>query len=145
MTKRELIEEVVHVRSALPRREVEALVNGIFDTLAEALARGERIEIRGFGSFIVKRRNAREGLNPKTGQAVSVEAKRVAFFKAGKELKLRVDSGSTAAGAPEPVVAVAPPLRSQPPARKPASATVATGSAIDGHASYGIAAAGGEE
>ena len=76
---------------------------------------------------------------------MSVEAKRVAFFKAGKELKLRVDSGSTAAGAPEPVVAVAPPLRSQPPARKPASATVATGSAIDGHASYGIAAAGGEE
>ena len=92
MTKRELIEEVVNSRSHLPRREVEALVNGVFGSLTEALARGERIEIRGFGSFIVKRRNAREGLNPKTGAVVSVHAKRVAFFKAGKELKQRVDA-----------------------------------------------------
>ncbi|HZR83106.1 MAG TPA: integration host factor subunit beta [Candidatus Binatia bacterium] len=91
MTKRELIEEVVNTRSHLPRREVEALVNGVFGSLTDALARGERIEIRGFGSFIVKRRNAREGLNPKTGEVVSVNAKRVAFFKAGKELKQRVD------------------------------------------------------
>lgn len=92
MTKRELIEEVVSARSDLPRREVEALVNGVFGSLADALARGERIEIRGFGSFIVKRRNAREGLNPKTGEVVTVHAKRVAFFKAGKELKQRVDA-----------------------------------------------------
>ena len=92
MTKRELIEEVVHARTDLPRREVEALVNGVFETLSDALARGERIEIRGFGSFIVKRRDAREGLNPKTGAVVAVHAKRVAFFKAGKELKQRVDS-----------------------------------------------------
>jgi len=91
MTKRELIEEVVNARSHMPRREVEALVNGVFGSLADALARGERIEIRGFGSFIVKRRNAREGLNPKTGEVVTVNAKRVAFFKAGKELKQRVD------------------------------------------------------
>jgi integration host factor subunit beta len=91
MTKRELIEEVVNARSHLPRREVEALVNGVFGSLTDALARGERIEIRGFGSFIVKRRNAREGLNPKTGEVVNVTAKRVAFFKAGKELKQRVD------------------------------------------------------
>jgi len=91
MTKRELIEEVVNARSHLPRREVEALVNGVFGSLADALARGERIEIRGFGSFIVKRRNGREGLNPKTGEVVTVSAKRVAFFKAGKELKQRVD------------------------------------------------------
>ena len=91
MTKRELIETVANARQHLPRRDVETLVNSVFKTLAEALTRGERIEIRGFGSFIVKRRNAREGLNPKTGEAVSVAAKRVPFFKAGKELKLRVD------------------------------------------------------
>lgn len=91
MTKRELIEAVINERSSIPRREAEALVNSVFASLAEALARGERIEIRGFGSFIVKRRNAREGLNPKTGEVVSVMAKRVPFFKAGKELKQRVD------------------------------------------------------
>ena len=91
MTKRDLIEKVASSRPDLPRRDVETLVNAVFQTLSQALSRGERIEIRGFGSFIVKRRNAREGLNPKTGEAVRVEAKRVPFFKAGKELKERVD------------------------------------------------------
>ncbi|MEW6271227.1 MAG: integration host factor subunit beta [Thermodesulfobacteriota bacterium] len=100
MTKRELIEAVIGARSHIPRREVEALVNSVFASLAEALARGERIEIRGFGSFIVKRRNAREGLNPKTGEVVSVMAKRVPFFKAGKELKLRVDGKGSEFGEP---------------------------------------------
>ena len=75
-------------------------MNSVFASLAEALARGERIEIRGFGSFIVKRRNAREGLNPKTGEVVSVMAKRVPFFKAGKELKQRVDRQPTEFPAP---------------------------------------------
>ena len=136
MTKRELIEEVVHARTDLPRREVEALVNGVFETLSDALARGERIEIRGFSSFIVKRRDAREGLNPKTGEVVAVHAKRVAFFKAGKELKQRVDSRPLEAAA-----AIAPePARLRTPSRKPASATP------DGaRASFGMMAAGGEE
>lgn len=102
MTKRELIETVANARPHLPRRDVETLVNSVFKTLAEALTRGERIEIRGFGSFIVKRRNAREGLNPKTGEAVSVAAKRVPFFKAGKELKLRVDRKPGPAGGSTP-------------------------------------------
>ncbi len=100
MTKRELIETVANARPLLPRRDVETLVNAVFKTLSEALTRGERIEIRGFGSFIVKRRNAREGLNPKTGEAVSVAAKRVPFFKAGKELKLRVDKRPGDDGSP---------------------------------------------
>lgn len=106
MTKRELIEAVANARPHLARRDLETLVNAVFKTLTDALTRGERIEIRGFGSFIVKRRNAREGLNPKTGEAVSVAAKRVPFFKAGKELKMRVDhqtadsrAEATAAGA----------------------------------------------
>ena len=93
MTKRELIEGIIDSREALPRREVESLVNAVFDTLAEALVRGERIEIRGFGSFVVKQRDGRMGLNPKTGESVHVPPKRVPFFKAGKELRERVDEG----------------------------------------------------
>ncbi len=107
MTKRELIEAVINERSSIPRREAEALVNSVFASLAEALARGERIEIRGFGSFIVKRRNAREGLNPKTGEVVSVMAKRVPFFKAGKELKQRVDHPTSDFDAPAQASAAA--------------------------------------
>jgi integration host factor subunit beta len=99
MTKRELIEAVANARPHLSRRDVETLVNAVFRSLSDALIRGERIEIRGFGSFIVKRRNAREGLNPKTGASVSVAAKRVPFFKAGKELKLRVDHKADSAAA----------------------------------------------
>lgn len=127
MTKRELIEAVANARPHLPRRDVETLVNAVFKTLSEALTRGERIEIRGFGSFIVKRRNAREGLNPKTGEAVSVAAKRVPFFKAGKELKLRVDrkpgDGGTPGSTPTPPVTggavhedPAPPMGAAPAA-----------------------------
>jgi len=94
MTKRELIEQVILAKAELPRSEVEGLVNAVFDTLAGSMVRGERIEIRGFGSFIVKNRDARTGLNPKTGATVEVPAKRVPFFKAGKELRERVDAKS---------------------------------------------------
>ena len=65
--------------------------NTVFSSLVDALRRNDRIEIRGFGSFVVKQRRARDGRNPKTGSTVSVAAKRVPFFKVGKELKLRVD------------------------------------------------------
>jgi integration host factor subunit beta len=67
------------------------IVNGVFDSMTQALVRGARIEIRGFGSFVVKHRRARDGRNPRTGTIVSVGAKRVPFFKVGKELRLRVD------------------------------------------------------
>lgn len=123
MTKRELIEAVINERSSIPRREAEALVNSVFASLAEALARGERIEIRGFGSFIVKRRNAREGLNPKTGEVVSVMAKRVPFFKAGKELKQRVDRPSSEFEAPAPTTAAT--AASAAAAASPAQASAA--------------------
>ena len=72
MTKRELIEQVISAKAELPRSEVEGLVNAVFDALAGSMVRGERIEIRGFGSFIVKDRDARTGLNPKTGATVEV-------------------------------------------------------------------------
>ena len=68
------------------------MVNTIFDSMVEALKRGDRIEIRGFGSFQVKLREAREGRNPKTGAPVHISAKRTPFFKVGKELKEMVDS-----------------------------------------------------
>ena len=90
MTKSDLIEHLCQVEK-LPKGRAELLVNTIFDCLEQSLRRGERIEIRGFGSFVVKHRQAREGRNPKTGALVSVHAKRVPFFKVGKELRLRVD------------------------------------------------------
>lgn len=91
MTKRDLIEEVAKAFPQLARRDAEVVVNAVFDTMTGALVRGDRIEIRGFGSFVVKQRQAREGRNPKTGAVVPVDAKRVPFFKVGKELRLRVD------------------------------------------------------
>lgn len=91
MTKRDLIEEVARLYPRYSRRDAEVIVNSVFKSMADALCGGERIEIRGFGSFIVKRRDGREGRNPKTGQIVAVPPKRVPFFKVGKELRLRVD------------------------------------------------------
>jgi integration host factor subunit beta len=92
MTKRDLIDEIVRLYPAYSRRDAEVIVNAVFDSMTEALCAGERIEIRGFGSFVVKDRRAREGRNPKTGEIVAVAAKKVPFFKVGKELKQRVDS-----------------------------------------------------
>lgn len=91
MTKRELIDEVMKLYTRFSRRDAEVMVNAVFERMTEALSRDERIEIRGFGSFVVKHRQAREGRNPKSGELVSVAAKRLPFFKVGKELKLRVD------------------------------------------------------
>jgi integration host factor subunit beta len=98
MTKRELIEELLTRRQNFSHREAETVVNAIFDAMAGVLERGERIEIRGFGSFAVKNRRARQGRNPKTGAVVAVEAKRIPFFRAGKELRIEVN-GATAQGA----------------------------------------------
>ncbi len=97
MTKRDLIEEVAQHYPRFSRRDAEVMVNAVFDSMTEALAKSERIEIRGFGSFIVKHRPAREGRNPRTGAVVAVAAKRVPLFKVGKELRLRVDGQSTEA------------------------------------------------
>ncbi len=91
VTKRDLIEEVAQHYPRFSRRDAEVMVNTVFDSMTEALTRTERIEIRGFGSFIVKQRPAREGRNPRTGEVVDVAAKKVPLFKVGKELRLRVD------------------------------------------------------
>ncbi len=91
MTKSGLIEEVARLTPHISKKDTEVVVNTIFDSMIEALKSGERIEIRGFGSFQVKVREAREGRNPKTGQPVHISAKRTPFFKVGKELKEMVD------------------------------------------------------
>lgn len=93
MTKSELIEEVARLAPDISKRDVEIIVNTIFDTMTESLSRKERIEIRGFGSFIAKERRAREGRNPRTGEKVFVPRKWVPFFTVGKELRERVNDG----------------------------------------------------
>jgi integration host factor subunit beta len=90
MTKSDLIERLCQDQK-LPKGKAELLVNSIFDCLEQALRRGERIEIRGFGSFEIRRYKAYQGRNPKTGVPVSVQEKRLPFFKVGKELKERVN------------------------------------------------------
>ena len=91
MTKSGLIEAVAEKTPHISKKDTEIVVNTIFDSMSQVLKKGERIEIRGFGSFQVKVREAREGRNPKTGEAVQISAKRTPFFKVGKELKEMVD------------------------------------------------------
>jgi integration host factor subunit beta len=91
MTKSELIAELTAANPHLLGHDVELIVATIFDEITVALARGARVELRGFGAFTVKRREARVGRNPRTGAAVEVEQKGVPFFRAGKELRERVN------------------------------------------------------
>jgi len=90
MTKAELIEEVARAAS-LTKRECELIVDTVFDNVTQALCRGDKVELRGFGSFRIRQRNPRKGRNPRTGDPVSVPEKRVPFFKVGKRLRERVD------------------------------------------------------
>lgn len=92
MTKSELIEAVAD-KLKLPKGKAELIVNIIFDSMEDSLQRGERIEIRGFGSFEVRHYKAYAGRNPRSGEKVEVRPKRLPFFKVGKELKERVDNG----------------------------------------------------
>ena len=91
MTKTQLIQAIT-AREKLSAVEVETVVNTILDTISGALASGGRVELRGFGSFGIKDRRARQGRNPKTGEPVQVPEKRAVFFKAGKEMRERVDN-----------------------------------------------------
>jgi len=100
MTKSELIQELAAANPHLMSRDVELIVSTIFDEITAALARGTRVELRGFGAFTVKKRDARTGRNPRTGEAVPVNEKVVPFFKAGKELRERVDHGNKPNRAP---------------------------------------------
>jgi integration host factor subunit beta len=91
MTKSELILRLAERNPHLYQRDVERIVATVFDEITAALQRGDRVELRGFGAFSIKARDARVGRNPRTGDAVSVEQKRVPFFKTGKQLRDRLN------------------------------------------------------
>jgi integration host factor subunit beta len=94
MTKSELIQHLAERNPHLYQRDVERIVSTIFDEITAALARGDRVELRGFGAFSVKRREARQGRNPRTGDSVNVGEKHIPFFKTGKQLRERLNEGA---------------------------------------------------
>lgn len=100
MTKSELILRIGELNPHLYHRDVERIVTAIFEEITNALARSDRVELRGFGAFSVKERDARKGRNPRTGETVAVDEKVVPFFKTGKELRDRLNSRTDAAPKP---------------------------------------------
>ena len=109
MTKADLVEEVAKV-TELTRKDSEVIVDTLFESVIKALRVGDKLEVRGFGSFRVRQRNARVGRNPKTGEKVEVPAKRVPYFKPSKELKDLINGdGSAAAAASAPADGTASP------------------------------------
>ncbi len=91
MIKSGLVQTLAQHNMHLYHRDVERIINTILEEIIEALANGDRVELRGFGAFSVKQRDARTGRNPRTGETVAVTAKRVPFFKTGKELRERLN------------------------------------------------------
>ncbi len=91
MTKRDLVDKLTLKAGSFSREDLSTIVETVFGSMAESLAREEKIEIRRFGSFKVKQREGRKGRNPRSGEAIYIEPKKVPFFKASKELKERVD------------------------------------------------------
>ncbi len=91
MTKSELIETVASSVNNFSRKDVEVIIDTLFESMSESLSRGEKVEIRGFGSFKIKQRDGRQGRNPKSGENIYIEPKKVPFFKAGKEIKERIN------------------------------------------------------
>ena len=91
MTKSVLIEKIAEKVEGLSKKQVEVIVETVFESVKEALAKGGKVEIRGFGNFRLRNRNARKARNPKTGESVSVPPKKVPFFKVGKELREMVN------------------------------------------------------
>ncbi|MHA6325550.1 integration host factor subunit beta [Roseivivax sp. CAU 1753] len=91
MIRSELIQKIADDNPHLYQRDVERIVNTVFDEITGAMAQGDRVELRGFGAFSVKKRDARTGRNPRTGEAVEVEEKHVPFFKTGKLLRDRLN------------------------------------------------------
>ncbi|MCH2077847.1 MAG: integration host factor subunit beta [Rhodobacteraceae bacterium] len=91
MIRSELIQKIADDNPHLYQRDVELIVSSIFDEIIDAMARGDRVELRGFGAFSVKKRDARVGRNPRTGDTVQVEEKHVPFFKTGKLLRDRLN------------------------------------------------------
>jgi integration host factor subunit beta len=115
MTKADLVERVAK-EADMTKKDAEQLVEIIFDSITGTLNKGEKIELRGFGSFRVRERGARRGRNPKTGDPVSIPAKRVPYFKPGKELKELInDEDSKSLHSADSSLAAAPDSNRQPP------------------------------
>lgn len=93
MIKSELVQRIAEQNPHLYQRDVENIVNAILDEISDAMTRGDRVELRGFGAFSVKSRPPRVGRNPRTGEQVDVDAKHVPFFKTGKEMRERLNNG----------------------------------------------------
>ena len=93
MIKSELVQRIAEQNPHLYQRDVENIVNAILDEISDAMTRGDRVELRGFGAFSVKSRPPRIGRNPRTGDQVDVDAKHVPFFKTGKEMRERLNNG----------------------------------------------------
>jgi integration host factor subunit beta len=91
MIRSELVQKLCSDFPDLSQREVENVVSALFDSITDQLASGGRVELRGFGAFSTRQRDARTGRNPRTGEAVDVEAKRVPYFKPGKEMRERLN------------------------------------------------------
>ena len=94
MIKSELVLKIAEQNPHLYQRDVENIVNAILDTIADALARGDRVELRGFGAFSVKTRDARTGRNPRTGENVPVSEKVIPVFKTGKDMRIRLNEAA---------------------------------------------------
>ena len=105
MTKSELINKVTEKMPRNCKKDSTVILDTIFDSMTKSLAEGERVEIRGFGSFNLRKRRARQGRNPKTGALVHVESKVVPFFKASKNLKKLVDESTVATESRQPIAA----------------------------------------
>mgnify|MGYP001354372915 CR=1 FL=1 len=112
MIRSELVQKIANENQHLFQREIEQIVNVIFEEIIDSLARGERVELRGFGAFTVKHRAPRTGRNPRTGQPVNVTEKFVPFFKTGKELRERLNKKAAKPAA----------SKRAPASRKPAAA-----------------------
>ncbi len=91
MTKSELVLRLMSKYSHLRKKDVEKIVEIVLNEITDALSKGDRVELRGFGSFVTKKREARQGRNPRTGESVAVQEKYVPFFKAGKEMRERLN------------------------------------------------------
>lgn len=95
MTKSELVQQLAERNPHLYLRDVEKIVDTIFEEITAALVRGDRVELRGFGAFSIKQREGRTGRNPRTGESVKVSSKRLPFFKTGKGLRERLNGGKS--------------------------------------------------
>jgi integration host factor subunit beta len=96
MIRSELVQKLCQDFPDLTQREVESVVTAVFDSITDQLAHGGRVELRGFGAFSTRKRDARVGRNPRTGESVQVDAKRVPYFKPGKEMRERLNINGTA-------------------------------------------------